>query len=261
MSENQNPAAIEMHGASVGATRDISYIVVEEVNWTVAPGEFWVIAGQQHSGKTDFLMQTSGLMLPVRGSCRLFGRDTRTFGEAELAERLRVGLVFEGGHMFNHLTLRENVALPLQYHRNLSADDAAPEVQALLELLELTPLADITPGNVSGNWLQRAALARALVLKPELLLLDNPLGRLDARHQQWWLRFLDRLWHGQAQPGDRPMTLVATTDDLRSWQNAQRKFALLHDKKFSPIGSWSDVEASNDPAIKELQAIPMAETK
>ncbi len=260
MSETPNPAAIEMRGVSIGAMRDVSFIVVEDANWTVASGEFWVIAGQQHSGKSDFLMLTAGLMTPVEGSCRIFGRDTRTFGEVELAERLRVGLVFEGGQLFNHLTLRENVALPLQYHRNLSPDTAAAEVQPLLELMELAPLADITPANVSGNWLQRAALARALILKPELLLLDNPLGRLDARHQQWWLRFLDRLWRGHDWLGSRPLTLVATTDDLRPWQNAQLKFGLLHDKKFSPRGSWDNMEASNDPVVKELQAVPIGET-
>jgi ABC-type transporter Mla maintaining outer membrane lipid asymmetry ATPase subunit MlaF len=260
MSENQNPAAIEMRDVSVGAMRDVSFIVVTDANWTVAPGEFWVIAGPQHSGKSDFLMLTAGLMAPVAGDCLIFGRDTRTFGEAELAERLRVGLVFEGGQLFNQLTIRENVALPLQYHRNLSAAAAAAEVQPLLELMELTPLADITPVNVSGNWLQRAALARALALKPELLLLDNPLGRLDARHQQWWLRFLDRLWRGHDWLGGRPLTLAATTDDLRPWQNAQLKFGLLHDKKFSPRGSWNDLETSNDPLVKELQAVPIGET-
>jgi len=152
------------------------------------------------------------------------------------------------------------VALPLQYHRNLSAGAAASEVQTLLKLMELTPLADITPANISGNWLQRAALARALALKPELLLLDNPLSWLDARHRQWWLRFLDQLGRGHNWLGGRPLTLAATTDDLRPWQNAQRKFALLHDKKFSPLGSWSDVEASKDPVVKELQAVPVEET-
>ena len=260
MSENQNQAAIEMRGVSVGTMRDVSFIVVEDANWTVAPGEFWVIAGQQHSGKSDFLMLTAGLMTPVKGSCQLFGRDTRTFGEAELAERLRVGFVFEGGHLFNHLTIRENVALPLQYHRNLSAGAAAPEVQTLLELMELTPLADITPPNVSGNWRQRAALARALILKPEVLLLDNPLGRLGGRHLHWWLRFLDRLWRGHPWSGGRLMTLIATTDDLRPWQSAQRKFALLSDKKFFPLGLWNKVESASDPAVKELLAVPLETT-
>jgi phospholipid/cholesterol/gamma-HCH transport system ATP-binding protein len=256
MSEKQNIAAIEMRGVSVGTMRDISFTVVEEVNWSVAAGEFWVVGGQQHSGKSDFLMMTAGLMTPVKGSYKLFGMETQFFGEAELAERLRVGFVFEGGQLFNHLTIRENVALPLQYHRDLPFAAAAQEAQSLLELMELTPLADIAPPNISDNWLRRAALARALVLKPEVLLLDNPLGRLGGRHLQWWLRFLDRLWRGHEWCGDKPMTLVASTDDLRPWQGARRKFALLQDKKFSHLGSWDDVASASDPVVKELLAVP-----
>ena len=105
----------------------------------------------------------------------------------------------------------------------------------MLELLELTPLADITPPNISDNWRQRAALARALILKPKVLLLDNPLAGLGTRHLHWWLRFLDQLSRGHDWCGGRPMTVVVTTDDLRPWRNAKRKFALLRDKKFSPL--------------------------
>jgi ABC-type transporter Mla maintaining outer membrane lipid asymmetry ATPase subunit MlaF len=263
MSENPNLAAIEMRGVSAGAMRDTSFTVVENVNWTVAPGEFWVIAGQQHSGKSDFLKMTAGLMTPVKGSYKLFGNETRMFGEAELPERLRLGFVFEGGQLFHHLTLGENVALPLQYHHNLSASAAAREVQSLLDLMELTPLADITPANVSANWRQRAALARALVLKPDVLLLDNPFRGLGARHLQWWLRFLDRLWRGHEWSGGRPMTMVATTDDLSrlaGWRNDARQFALLKDKRFLALGLWSEVESSNDPDVKELLAVPLAAT-
>ena len=137
---------------------------------------------------------------------------------------------------------------------------AAREVQSLLELMELTPLADVTPANVATNWRQRAALARALILKPEVLLLDNPLSGLGGRHLQWWLRLLDLLWHGHEWSGGRPMTMVVTTDDLSrlaGWQNADRKFALLRDKKFIPLGSWRAVEAGNDPVVKELLAVPL----
>jgi len=267
MSENQNPAGnetspplIEMRGVSVGAMRDFSFRVVKDVNWSAAAGEFWVIAGQQQSGKSDFLMMTAGLMLPVQGSYKLLGMETQRFGEGELAERLRVGFVFEGGQLFNRLTIRENVALPLQYHRDLSSAAAAQEVQTLLDLMELTPLADITPANISDNWRQRAALARALILKPEMLLLDNPLGRLGGRHLHWWLRFLDRLWRGHEWYGGKPMTLIATTDDLRPWQGAQRKFALLRDKKFLPLGSWKEVVLAGDLIVKELLVIPIETT-
>jgi ABC-type transporter Mla maintaining outer membrane lipid asymmetry ATPase subunit MlaF len=260
MNKPENRAVIEMRDVSVGAMRDISFVVLEDVSWSVAPEEFWVIAGHQRSGKSDFLMMTAGLMAPVKGDCKLFGIDTRTLGEAKLAERLHVGFVFAGGQLFNQLTIRENVALPLQYHRDLPSAMAAREVEALLELLELTPLADIAPPNISDNWRQRAALARALVLKPEVLLLDNPLGRLGGRHLYWWLRFLDQLGRGHDWCGGRPMTLVATTDDLRPWRSGNRKFALLRDKKFFSLGSWNEVESANDPVIKELLAEPVETT-
>jgi len=260
MSETENAAAIEMREVSIGTMRDISFVVLEDVNWRVAPGEFWTVAGQQHSGKSDFLMLTAGLMAPVKGECKLFGADIRTFGEAKLEERLHVGFVFAGGQLFNQLTLRENVLLPLQYHHDLTPAAAAQEAQTLLELLELTPLADITPPNVSDNWRRRAALARALILRPKLLLLDEPLAGLGMRHLHWWLRFLDQLSHGHNWCGGRPMTVVATTDDLRPWRSVNRKFALAHDKKFFSLGAWNEVESADDPVVKELLAVPLETT-
>jgi len=260
MSENHHIPAIEMRGVSVGAMRDASFTVVKDVDWTVAPGEFWVIAGQQHSGKSDFLMMAAGLMPPADGSCKFFGTEVETFDEARLTDRLRLGFVFENGQLFNQLTIAENIALPLRYHKNLAAAETARGVEGLLELMELAPLADVTPANVSANWLQRAALARALALKPEVLLLDNPFGELDARHGQWWLRFLDQLSRGHEHFNGKPMTIVATADDLRPWRNARRKFALLRDKKFIPLGVWNEVEAANDPVVKELLAVPLEAT-
>jgi phospholipid/cholesterol/gamma-HCH transport system ATP-binding protein len=254
MSETLDPAIIELRGVTVAAMRDPAFTVVEDVNWSVRPGEFWVIGGQQYSGKSDLLMLADGLMNPVSGTCRVFGCKTESFGEAQLAERLRVGFVFQGGQLFNRLTIAENIALPLRYQKNLTPTEASPVVGVLLEMLELTPFADVMPSNVAASWRSRAALARALALKPELLLLDNPLNGLGARQGQWMLRFLDQLWRGHEWLGGRPMTLAVTTDDLRPWQNARRKFALLHEKKFIPLGSWTEIENTGHAAVKELMA-------
>jgi len=101
MNETKTIPAIEMRGVNVGAMRDTTFTVVEDVNWSVAAGEFWVIAGQEQSGKSDLLMLAAGLMSPASGDCRILGSDPQNFGEAELAERLRVGFVFQGGHLFN----------------------------------------------------------------------------------------------------------------------------------------------------------------
>jgi len=253
-----NPAVIEMRDASITALLDGS-LVLAKVNWTVQPGEFWVVAGQQHSGKTDLLMHAAGLITPALGSCRVFGCETANFGEAQIAERLRVGFVFADGKLFSQLTVAENVALPLRYQKNLTADESARAVELILELFELTPYAGITPSNLAGNWRQRTALARALVLKPELLLLDDPLGGLGARHRLWLLKFLEQLSTGHEFFGGRPMTLVVTTNDLRTWRHPLRKFAVLDDQAFSTLGLWEELAAARHPAVKELLAEP-AET-
>src|SRR5208283_1259302 len=183
------------------------------------------------------------------------GDDTRDFSEAELAGRLRVGFVFQGGHLFNELTIAENVVLPLRYRKNLTPAEAGREGQVFLDLLELTPLAHASPADVSTSWRQRAALARALVLKPEVLLLDNPLAGLVTRHRQWWLRFLGQLSRGHGTLGGEPLTVIVTADDLRPWQGARREFALLHEKKFTPLGDWNKVEAADHPGVREMLAV------
>ena len=143
-----SPAVLEMCNVPVVVLRDTSIVALQNVNWSVRPAEFWVVAGPQHSGKTDLLCHAAGLIAPVDGVCRLFGRDTRELNEAQLGERLRVGLTFAEGKLFNQMTIAENVALPLRYHRNLDESELARRVASLLELLELTPWSNLTPINV-----------------------------------------------------------------------------------------------------------------
>lgn len=260
MNETFHPAVIEMRGANISSLRDASLTVVEGVNWSVMPGEFWVIAGQQQSGKSDLMMHASGLMTPTSGSCRVFGCETEAFGEAQLAERLRVGFVFAGGKLFNQLTVAENVALPLRYQKNLAAEEVLQVLGVLLEMMELMPFANSTPASLAASWRQRAALARALVLKPELLLLDSPLVGLGGRHRQWLLKFLEQLAAGHEWFGGRPMTIVVATDDLRAWQHPKRKFAMLNENTFTVLGAWDDVKSTRNPAVKELLAEPIETT-
>ena len=244
--------AIEMRNVAVGAIRDESTVVVEEVDWTVAVGDFWVVAGLQGSGKSDLLMMTGGLMPPLRGTYRFFGEEMPIFDEARLHERLRLGMVFEGGQLFNQLTVAENVALPFRYHRNLTQAQAQPEVEKFLESLELAPWADSTPGAIGRNWQKRVGLARALVLQPEVLIVDSPLTGLDLRHVHWWLSFLDQLSKGHTLLQGRAITLVVTAADLRPWKGRARQFAILKNKRLSVLGSWDQLESANEELIQEL---------
>lgn len=247
-----------MRNIAVGQLRDQNNIVVQGINWRVETGDYWVVGGLQGSGKSDFLLMTGGLMGPAEGSYRLFGEPMPIFEDVRLAERLRLGVVFENGQLFNHLTVRENVALPLRYHKNLSKAEAFPEVQKVLEALGLEPWADSTPGALSRNWQKRAGLARALILQPDVLLIDNPLAGLDLRHQNWWTGFLNELSTGHSLLEGRRLTLVVTTADLRPWRGQRRSFAIIRDKQFVVLGDWSQLQAATQELISELLMAELA---
>lgn len=239
-----------MTGVAVSAMRDPDTMVAEGINWTVKAGDYWVVAGLQGAGKSDFLMLTGSLMAPLRGRYRFFGEEMPIFEEARLKERLRLGLVFDGGQLFNHLTVAENVALPLCYRHNLSLTAGVAAVGALLECTELTLWAESRPGTLGRSWQKRAGLARALALEPEVLLVDNPLAGLDPHHVHWWLGFLDQLSQGHSLMHGRPMTLVVTTADFHPWKGHARQFAVLRNQGFLALGGWDQLAAAGGELVR-----------
>ena len=98
----------------------------------------------------------------------------------------------------------------------------------------------------------RAGLARALILRPEVLLLDNPLAGLDARHTNWWLGFLDQLSRGHPALEGKPLTLVVTTDDLRPWRGHAHRAACLIEKRLRVFADWAELDGCPDAAVQEL---------
>ncbi len=252
----EHPPIIEMHGVAVGALRDFQAVVLEGLSWKVHAGDFWVIAGMHNTGKSDLLAMTAGLMPPQGGTYHLFGNEMPIFEGHLLAERLRLGLVFDGGRLFHDLTVRQNIALPLQYHEKFPPAESARRVDAALQLMELTDWTESTPGNLGRNLQKRVGLARALVLQPEVLLLDNPLGGLDFRQSAWWLNLMDQLWKGHPFLEGRRVTLVATAEDLRPWRRHATHFALLQNKRFTFLGRESELSGNTDVLVKELLAEP-----
>lgn len=246
------PAALQMRGVAVGSARDAGVVVVEEVNWTVAAGEFWVVGAPQLSGKSDFLMMAGGLTAPMAGEYFFLGERMPIFEEPRLGHRLKLGLVFDGGRLISQLTVAENIALPLRYHGNLAPAEAGSRVMVLLELTGLTPWAYHTPGQLGRSWQQRVGLARALALQPEVLLLDSPLTGLDVRHMTWWLDFLDQLSRGHSFMAGRPVTLVATADDLRPWRRHARRVACLVARRLRVLGDWRAAEDCEEASVREL---------
>jgi len=244
---------LRMSGVTVAALRDPSRILLEDVNWTVNGGEYWAIGGLLLSGKTDLLGVAGGLQRPAQGELLLFGEPAISDQEDDhLAVRRRVGFVFDGGQLLHGLTLAENVALPLRYHFAGDDADLASRLDALIALTSLEPWSQRRPAEVSRNWQQRFGLARALALKPELLLLDDPLSGLDPRDAEWWLDTLEALSKGHALLDKKSLTLIVTGNDLRPWRGRARQFALLQDQKFIALGDRAALDAPCEPALAEL---------
>lgn len=245
---------LHLDDVAFGSMRDASRVMAENVNWTAARGDFWVVGGLHGAGKSDFLMLLGGLMSPTRGRYWFQGEPMPIFDEARLGTRLKIGLVFETGQLFNQLTVLENVALPVAYHHNLSPPQARDRAAGLLENLELSAWAESTPGALSRNLQKRAGLARALILKPELLLLDNPLSGLDLRQLQWWLKLLCDLADGHPLLDSKPLTMVASASDLGPWRACARQCAILRKGSFTVLKDWPGTEAAGNELLNELIA-------
>ena len=227
------PPVIEMKGADAVSMRQPGTRIIEGIDWVVEAGDFWAVGGLLGAGKTDLMSLVAGLMPPARGTYLLFGQNlTRSEEHLQTLQRRRLGHVFDGGQLLHNLTVAENVALPIQYHRDCSFEDCAERVRALLDFASLQAMAGKRPGEISRNWRQRAGLARALALQPELLLVDSPLSGLDPRHAQWWLQRLGELAAGHPLTEGRALTIVVTGHDLRPWQGLARQFALIKDGRF-----------------------------
>mgnify|MGYP003337034383 CR=1 FL=1 len=211
-------------------------------------------AGLQGSGKTALLETAAGLQPALAGEVRLCGqRVAWGEGDGSAETRRRIGIVFEGGgRLFQRLTTAENIALPLQYHRNAQMEDVAGEVAALMEGCGLPKVADWPANRLGRGWQQRVALARALALGPEILLLDNPLAGLDSVHTRWWRTFLQGLISRADGVFGSVRTVVVACDDLRPWMDLGRQFALANNGRWKVLGSRSEVLANPSSEIQML---------
>jgi len=153
--------------------------VLEDVSFSVAPGETRVLLGPVGVGKSVLLKLANGLLRPDKGSILLFGEDISRMREEQLFPlRTRTGMVFQEGALFDSLTVRDNVAYQLIQER-VSDEEIDTRVLEALRFVGLEAAFSLLPSSLSGGMRRRVAIARALIHRPELLLYDSPTGGLD----------------------------------------------------------------------------------
>jgi putative ABC transport system ATP-binding protein len=169
-------------------------VAVNNVSLTIQPGEFVAVTGESGCGKTTLLGLIAGLDLPDRGSIRVNGREITRLTDAELSRyrRDQVGIVFQFFNLIPILTVAENVALPCTL-QGQPADEVRPRVERLLREVGLWERRDHHPHEISGGEMQRAAIARALINRPQVVLADEPTGNLDSRTGRQVLQLMAEL--------------------------------------------------------------------
>jgi putative ABC transport system ATP-binding protein len=152
--------------------------VLKNINFRLDAGQTCAISGQSGSGKTTLLSLIAGLDSPDNGQVLLAGKDLCTMAERDLSRyrARKIGIVFQQFHLMPHLTAKENISLPLEI---LKMDRIQHRTDAMLEKVGLQDRRHHLPGELSGGECQRVAIARALVIRPALLLADEPTGNLD----------------------------------------------------------------------------------
>lgn len=164
---------------NVGLKYGMGREVLKDVSFEIPANSFQFLSGPSGAGKTSLLQLMFLSLKPNRGLIKVFGKDTARLDHSELAQlRRQIGIVFQEFRLLNHLTTFENVALPLRV-QGISEPDYRQDVAELLDWVGLGHRMHVYPPVMSGGEKQRAAIARALISRPKLLLADEPTGNVD----------------------------------------------------------------------------------
>ena len=221
--------------------------ILDGVSFTVQRGETTVILGGSGCGKSTLLRHLVGLDRPAAGQVLLWGQDITAVPEEEV-DRLRrkMGILFQGGALFNSITVGDNVALPLREHTELPESTIQIMVRMKLSLVGLSGLEDYMPSALSGGMKKRAGLARAMAMDPEILFFDEPSAGLDpitaAGLDELILRLRETF----------RMTIVVVTHELPSLFLIAEKVVMLDRGKVAMAGTLDDLRASTDPRVRRF---------
>jgi putative spermidine/putrescine transport system ATP-binding protein len=205
-------------------------LVVQNLNLTIGRGEFLTLLGPSGSGKTTTLLMLAGFEPPTTGEIFVSGRPVSRLPP----HKRNIGMVFQNYALFPHMTVRENLAFPLQVRR-MARPEIEDRVRRALDMVELPKMQERRPSQLSGGQQQRIAVARALVFDPELVLMDEPLGALDKQLREQMQYEIKRI-HDRVG-----VTFVYVTHDQAEALTMSDRIAVFRDGVVQQLAKPDDI--------------------
>ncbi|MEQ8357204.1 MAG: ATP-binding cassette domain-containing protein [Kiloniellaceae bacterium] len=221
--------------------------VLHDIELTVKPGEIMVIMGGSGSGKSTLLRHLVGLTRPAAGRVELLGLDIARARSLEMLRlRRKIGVAFQGGALFSSMSVLDNIMLPLREHTRLDRKTMEIMARLKLEVVDLAGADSLMPSELSGGMLKRAAVARAIVMDPQLLFFDEPSAGLDpvvsSALDDLILKLRDAL----------RMTMVVVTHELESAFKIADRITILDQGRVLLIDDVAAVRKSGNARIQNL---------
>jgi phospholipid/cholesterol/gamma-HCH transport system ATP-binding protein len=217
--------------------------VLKGVDFEVQPGEIFVIMGPSGSGKSVLLRHIIGLEVPDAGEILVEGESIQS---QAVMDKYRMAMVFQSCALLNSLTVGDNVGLYLAEHRLKPPDEIARIVAEKLEVVGLKGTENKLPNELSGGMKKRAAIARALVIEPQLILYDEPTSELDPLSA---VVIAEEILNLQKRIG---VTSVVVSHDRDLAFNVADRIAVIHEGRFVAVDTPEAVQRSSDPLIQRF---------